>query len=215
MSLSVQLQALSGQSSYQTRSRTYTPVDGIITVSPPLADDIADLLNMGCVPAVALATTDSSGIVQPDGVTITVTEGVISAASSGGATLLSAITTITDAEVQALGATPITVVAAPGAGKIILPMAAALYVPGVSTYAATLNFSIGSSDVYDWASALSPGTSQISAAPNGNFFSCQGGIFGDNSAWTDQPMTVACTDGITGAGNGIVITIWYLSWGTA
>lgn len=125
------------------------------------------------------------------------------------------VASLTDAEVKALGATPFTVVPAPGSGKIILPMAAALYIPGVSTYAATLNFSIAGNDLYDWASALSPGTSQISPSANGNFFTCQGGIFGDNSAWTDQPMTVACTGGITGAGNGIVLTIWYLTWETA
>lgn len=50
MSLSVQLQAVSGQAVYQTRSRTYTPVGGIITVSPPNASDISDLINQGCQP---------------------------------------------------------------------------------------------------------------------------------------------------------------------
>ena len=71
MSLSVQLQALSGQSSYQTRARSYTPVDGIVTVAPPSADDIADLLNMGCAPmGTPLATDSAAGIVKPDGVGI-------------------------------------------------------------------------------------------------------------------------------------------------
>ena len=55
MSISVQLQAVSGQSSYQTRARVYVPVNGIITVSPPSAEDLADLLNMGCVPVVSAA----------------------------------------------------------------------------------------------------------------------------------------------------------------
>lgn len=40
----------SGQSSLMTRSRTYTPINGIVTVNPASGSDILDLVQQGCVP---------------------------------------------------------------------------------------------------------------------------------------------------------------------
>lgn len=133
----------------------------------------------------------------------------------GSGTLIVSVTSLSDAQVQALGATPITVVPAAGAGKIILPMAMALYVPGVSTYnCGTLAFAMAGSDIYDFGSALQPGTNYIEPSANGNFNTTQGEIFGNNSTWTNQAITISCT-GISGAGNGALLTIWYLVWSTA
>jgi hypothetical protein len=125
-----------------------------------------------------------------------------------------ATTTLTDAQVQALGTTPIQIVPSPGPGKLILPMAMGMYVPGASTYSGSLSFYMAGQDLYDWASALTPGTSYLSPSANGNFFSTQGMIFGANSIWTGQPMNLQTTS-VTGSGNGIVITVWYIVWGTA
>jgi hypothetical protein len=154
-------------------------------------------------PAGSNGATGATGVTGPTG------------GGGGGGTLISSVTSLSDAQVQALGATPITVVAAPGAGKIILPMAMALYVPGVSTYnCGTLTFSMAGNDIYDFGSAFQPGTNYIEPSANGNFNTTQGAIFGNNSTWTNQAMTIGCT-GISGAGNGAVVTIWYLVWSTA
>ena len=132
----------------------------------------------------------------------------------GGGLLLVSTTTLTNAQVAALGTTPVQIVPSPGPGKIILPMAMAMYVPGVSTYSASLSFYMAGQDLYDWGQALSPGTDYISPSANGNFFEVQGGIFGANSVWTAQPMTLQST-AVTGSGQGVVVTVWYMVWGTA
>jgi len=140
--------------------------------------------------------------------------GAPGATGPAGGLLLMSTTTLTDAQVQALGTTPVQVVASQGPGKVILPMAMGMYVPGVSTYSASLSFYMAGQDLYDWGSALSPGTSYLSPSANGNFFSTQGGIFGANSGWAGQPLNLQSTS-ITGSGSGVVITVWYIVWGTA
>ncbi len=72
-------------------------------------------------------------------------------------------------------------------------------------------------DLYDWGQALSPGSDYISPSVNGNFIGTQGGIFGPNSNWVGQPMTLQSTPeaSANSSGNGVVITVWYLAWPTA
>ena len=40
----------SGQTVFRTRYNSYTAVNGVITVSPPVQWDIVDLMQMGCIP---------------------------------------------------------------------------------------------------------------------------------------------------------------------
>jgi hypothetical protein len=140
--------------------------------------------------------------------------GAPGATGPAGGLLLMTTTTLTDAQVQALGTTPVQVVPSPGPGKVILPMAMGMYVPGVSTYSANLSFYMAGQDLYDWGSALSPGTGYLAPSANGNFFSTQGGIFGANASWTGQPLNVQTTS-VIGSGSGVVITVWYIVWTTA
>jgi hypothetical protein len=198
----------------------YTPVVSVQSGQKPVASQwtvptsggpylIANLIGGINLVTGATGPTGSTGATGPQGATGPTGGG------GGSGTLLSAVTTLNDAQVQALGATPFQVVPAAGAGKIILPMAMALYVPGVSTYSCSdLSFSMAGSDIYDFGGTPSPGTDYISPSANGNFNTTQGAIYGSNSKWTNQPITVSCT-GISGSGNGMVITVWYLSWGTA
>ena len=126
-----------------------------------------------------------------------------------------ATTTLSDAQVQALGTTPIQIVPSPGPGKIILPMAMGMYVPGVSTYTGPLSFYMAGQDFYDWSSALSPGISYISPSPKRKLFSRFRVAYLDRiSPWAGQPMNLQTTS-VSGSGSGIVITVWYVVWGTA
>jgi len=172
-------------------------------------------------PSGAAGTNGTSGVNGTPGPTgATGPAGPAGTAGSGGGTLLSVTTTLTDAQIQALGTTPIQIVPAQGPGKIILPMSMAIYIPGTTSYSADLVFYMAGQNLLDWASALSPTAPPrippdfVAAFPNGNFMSAQGTIFGQNSAWTNQPLTVQAV-GLGGAGNGVVITVWYIVWTTA
>jgi hypothetical protein len=135
-------------------------------------------------PAGAKGATGAAGAVGPTGPAgapgtpglngLSGATGAPGATGPAGGLLLVATTTLTDAQVQALGTTPIQVVPSPGPGKVILPMAMAMYVPGVSTYSASLSFYMAGQDLYDWGSALSLGTGYLAPSANGNFFSTSG-----------------------------------------
>lgn len=75
-----------------TSVNNVSPVSGNVTISIPT--DTSDLTNgAGFISSVPTATTNSLGLVQPDGTTITINNGVIS--SSGGSTPSNMVTTDT------------------------------------------------------------------------------------------------------------------------
>jgi hypothetical protein len=100
-------------------------------------------------PAGAPGATGPAGVAGTSGL-----PGIIGLPGPPGPTapavglLLMATTTLTDAQVLALGTMPVAFVPSPGLGKVILPMAMGIYVPGASTYSASLSFTIVGHDIF-------------------------------------------------------------------
>lgn len=211
--MSLQFQVPTGQAVINTRSRVYSAVNGVVTVAEPASSDVADLLAQGCWPLggpTAPATTSTPGIVQPDGVTIIVAGGVISAPGAGA--LLVARTVLTQAQVLALNTAPVTLVPAPGAGFAIQPSSIVVVQAGTPTYVTDdedFNFVIGANalaslgcfkDVGDGGAA---NYIQSAGALDQDYFN------GNTNLYANLPLIGSTTTNPTGTGGNVIVTVYY------
>ena len=138
----------------------------------------------------------------------------------GGTSLSSASITITSAQAKALHATPQTIVAAPGAGKVILPfMAEAQLNYGgtnafTNTGSGTLELFYGSSSGSIAMSLLA--STQITATSNQIGLLPLSGVFAASSAISNTALVASQTSATEFAGNAaadntITVTVWYLT----
>lgn len=127
-------------------STIYSDPDGLVPITQPIITDGFGHADFYVAPGTYDVSVYLSGTLQkeyPDqsiglgsqtgalttgntvagsGITITTVSGTTTIAATGGSGVLSSTTTITAAQLKALTGTPITLIAAPGANKMILPI---------------------------------------------------------------------------------------------
>lgn len=148
-----------------------------------------------------------SSIIAGDGISVDQATGDVTVSATGGGALLSANISISSAEILALFDTPIELVAAPGANKVIFPVSISLsYTFATIAYTDSTSANIGwgstSTDAVFGSFDLSVASSWLKSV--GGSFEC------DASLGIDQPVSFWVQDANPQNGDGtLLIDILY------